>query len=230
MERFPLGSLTQYVQKYPSIPPECVFGIGWRLVKCLENMHDARGIGWLHLDIKPDNIMVTEDSKRGISLVDFGMTLPLPYIIHQPRTEATGSYACMGTHVWDVERESRRDDLESVGLTMAYLLLGGKLPWIDDTRDVMRTKIQATSLPKTLAKKCKQPMLESYLEYVRALGVVDEKPDYEKLLKMFEEPAGDCLEHLDLHTQEEGGTLPRKRLLHLAVEQLVVQQGVVFEE
>jgi serine/threonine protein kinase len=168
LERFPLGSLAKYIQQYPSISVECVFGIGWRLIKCLESMHCAQDIGWLHLDIKPDNIMITEDPERGICLIDFGMTLPLPYIQSQPRTSASGTYAFMGTHVWDVEKESKRDDVESVGLTMAYLFLEGKLPWIGDTPDIMQSKIQAKTLPKTLANECKQPLLEPYLKYVRA--------------------------------------------------------------
>jgi len=54
-----------------------------------------------------------------------------------PRKQVEGSLPFVGSHVWDLDRESPRDDLESVGLLMVWLLLEGNLPWIDaDPREI----------------------------------------------------------------------------------------------
>ena len=58
IERFEKGSVLDFIKSNASIRPACVFGIGWRLVKCLQLMHDAGSIGWLHLDVKPENVMI----------------------------------------------------------------------------------------------------------------------------------------------------------------------------
>ena len=142
-----------------------------------------------------------DDPERGICLLDFGLTLPIPYTFACPRTQWEGSYSFMGTHVWENERQSRRDDLEAVGLTIAWLFLGGTLPWIDEEPSEIKRQIQAKEMPANLAKLCEVPAIESYLRYVRSLGV-DERPNYDKLLALSGNYAGDCVEKLDWSTHK----------------------------
>jgi len=93
IERFRKSSLYDYIQTNNVINEQAVFGIGWRLVKCLQALHKA---GWFHLDIKPDNVMITDDPVRGISLIDFGLALPKRYIKLRPRTAVSGSFHLPG--------------------------------------------------------------------------------------------------------------------------------------
>ena len=190
MEYFQRGSLEDFVKRNGSPDQTCVFGIGLRLVKCLQQMHEV-GVGWLHLDVKPENVMITDDPKRGVCLVDFGLTVPISYVQLSPRKELEGSYHFMGFHVWDLERQSFRDDLEAVGLTLAYVLLGGTLPWMKLPKSEIRRQIQAIDMPDILADICKAPVLATYLKEVRALGV-DEKPDYQRLVTLLADEAGEC--------------------------------------
>ena len=99
----------------------------------------------------------------------------------------------MGTHVWNLERQSFRDDLEAVGLTLAYLLLCVTLPWIDDVYVAaeMQRQIQAKTMPTRLADLCGTPVLEEYLKDVQSLGV-DEQPNYERLVTMLSNEANEC--------------------------------------
>jgi serine/threonine protein kinase len=186
LERVPRGSLADLRE----VSTQCVFGIGWRLVKCLQLLH---GAGIYHLDVKPSNILVADDPERGIVLVDFGISLPVRYTKFFPRKTAEGTHEFMGTHVWDLERESARDDLESAGLTMAWLLLRGVLPWSGDDEKEMRRQMQRAGMPAELP--CDSLVLEEYLLRVRALGI-DEKPDYEALLALLAGEAGDNVERL----------------------------------
>jgi len=199
IEYFKKGSLADWKKHDGAISRSSAFGIGFRLVKGLQMMHEA-GVGWLHLDVKPENVMLSDDPKRGVCLVDFGLTVPIPYTLLAPRKCPEGSSAFMGTHVWNSERQSRRDDLEAAGLTLAWLLLDGNLPWLANEPDEMCRQIQATTMPDFLARKCKAPALRTYLKRVRGLGV-DEIPPYQDLLDILSEEAGPCVDRLLLDEQ-----------------------------
>jgi len=188
-----------------------VFGIGWRLVKCLQTLHQ---VGWLHLDVNPANVMIADNLERGVVLVDFGLSLPIRVTKVCPRSAVNGNDAFVGRHVRNLERESARDDLEAVGLTMAWMLLGGTLPWIDYNFEDMKEAIGAPDLPQTLGKQCKSRVLEQYLDAVRRLGV-DEEPKYEELLELLEKEAELCVDKLDWsshgETMRRKAPSPRKR-------------------
>lgn len=109
--------------------------IGAQLLQRIQVVHDQ---GLIHRDIKPGNIVVGlgADSDK-IYLVDFG--LAKAYIDtstkkgnkHRPlargrKLVGTPRYASINNHKGLTQ--SRREDLASIGYTLA-ILLNGTLPW-----------------------------------------------------------------------------------------------------
>ncbi len=185
IEYFPRGSLfDHFYTHHRPMSLQTIFGIAWRLVKCAQLMHSAGGYGWLHLDIKPENIMMSDNPEQCICLVDFDITETLGYARLVPRKKWEGSFTYMGTHAWDIANRARRDDMESIGLTWAWMLLGGSLPWCGEKPENIKRHVQGETFTADLAALCGVPVLQTYLDMVRALEV-DEAPNYEALLSLF---------------------------------------------
>lgn len=84
--------------------------------------------------------------------------------------------------------QSRRDDLESLGYTLIYLLKG-VLPWMNIKTDnkkekyKMIAKVKMTTTVKELCEGLK-PEFFNYMNYVKNLGFY-EKPNYSYFRKLF---------------------------------------------
>jgi len=146
----------------------------------LESLHSY---GYIHCDIKPDNFMVGVDNV--VHLIDFGLARffrhPITHI-HFPQTTGnnlvgTFRYASINSHM-GID-QSRRDDVESLGYTLVYLIYG-KLPW-QGIRSSQNTDRLATVLRRK-RRICEQdsniiPALATFLRYAQSLAF-EEKPDY----------------------------------------------------
>lgn len=207
IELFPKGSLVDFVRDM-SFTRECVFGIGYRLVKCLQLIHTVAE--WYHLDLKPENVMIRENKQIGISLIDFGVSYTRRFTQLVPRKALQGSYPFLGSFVWRLEPESPRDDLEAVGFIIAWLLLGGELPWSKaENLEEMKHHITDPNLPQTLGRLCGSKCLEEFLCSVRRLRG-DETPEYDQLLSILEHAAGEkCVYELDWTLNETLSKGPR---------------------
>jgi len=218
-ELFSRGTLADYVRKAPEpFPPSFAYAIGWRLVRCMKAVHQA---GWLHLDIKPSNIMIADDPKQGIALIDFGLALPLSFTYFVSRTSVAGTYPFVGVHVWNLERESARDDLEAIGLVMAWIMLKGKLPWSSNDTSDMKRQIVSKNLPKRLSRACGHKVIGEYLTRVRNLEVgynpkFDEDPKYDELLELLAANSEGYLDDITWSASESTARRRSKRIRMLA--------------
>jgi serine/threonine protein kinase len=165
-----------------------------QMIRCLEQLHSKN---FIHRDIKPENFMMGLTKKAtSLFLIDFGLSkrfrdpqtgLHIPFRDHKSFT-GTARYASINTHMG--AEQSRRDDLESVGHLLIYLLKGC-LPW---------QNLQATNkkekYDQILQKKVETPIdilcqnlpmeFGSFLEYCRKMKF-NERPDYSYILRMFKD-------------------------------------------
>eukprot|EP00826_Nyctotherus_ovalis_P045716 TRINITY_DN5088_c0_g1_i5.p1 TRINITY_DN5088_c0_g1~~TRINITY_DN5088_c0_g1_i5.p1 ORF type:complete len:304 (+),score=71.70 TRINITY_DN5088_c0_g1_i5:704-1615(+) len=113
------------------------------------------------------------------------MGMHIPFIINKKLT-GTARYASLNTHLG--YEQSRRDDLESLGYTLIYLLKG-YLPWQNISaynRKERYNKIKQYKMELSLAAICKKLPNEivEYMQYCRTLKF-EEKPNYQALRKSF---------------------------------------------
>jgi serine/threonine protein kinase len=101
----------------------------------LEHVHDS---GFMHLDFKPENILVTRSG--GVRLVDFDLAQPKPEEpIKMSKMPGTPSY--MAPEQLQKEGFDARADIFSFGV-MAYELLTGQKPFPGETaEEILRAEL-----------------------------------------------------------------------------------------
>lgn len=170
----------------------------------LESVHER---GFLHRDIKPDNLLLGYGSKSSdLYAVDFGLAKRyrqpngqhIPFSTKQCLT-GTARFCSLNAHKgYDL---SRRDDLEASIIMMLYLLKG-HLPWLDEEQSgnevpSLFTKIGEMKSIESLAQFCSDvpPQFLKAILYCRQLQFW-EQPDYALLRNLIFECAsqnGCCL-------------------------------------
>jgi serine/threonine protein kinase len=108
---------------------ETLVKIGISLISVMEYLHEQ---GFIHRDIKPENLMLGYDSK--IHLIDFGSATK--YTRLSCHYSKKSNQIFVGTPMYSSINAqnrvscSRRDDMESLGYTLLFLL-EGDVPWSD---------------------------------------------------------------------------------------------------
>ena len=85
--------------------------------------------------------------------------------------------------------QSRRDDLESLGMQMVYYAKKGYLPWMKAEEEKgSRSKLLKIKEHTTLEKLC-EDLPECYLEYMKYCREIafEQKPDYKYLKSLFDD-------------------------------------------
>jgi eukaryotic-like serine/threonine-protein kinase len=121
-------SLFKLVQRgdkaQPGLPAADVAAVGLELCDALRAVHGTARA--LHLDIKPDNILVADDGS--LRLIDFGIARRL----ETRRTALTITSVARGSSVWASPeqhihgRASKASDIYSLGVTLFFCITGFK--------------------------------------------------------------------------------------------------------
>ena len=161
-------------------------------IAALESVHNH---GYLHLDIKPDNIALKKKgSGFNCYLVDFGMAVKyLHNGMHYQYTETGefhGNPIFASVHSLMGRRPSRRDDLESLMYMIAFLA-NSTLPWMKFGRmsfGDLRLKIAGEKERTSPANVCKNlpPEFSQILTQIRLLSFTD-KPNYSLYQRLLEQ-------------------------------------------
>lgn len=173
-------------------------GLSWNTVstignKCIRLLQKLHSKGYVHGDVKPENFLCARtnskriDPSRGIYMIDLGLaskwrdySKPSGHIDYGQRLEhfsGTVRYASVNTHLGRLL--SRRDDLESLGYMLLYLVKG-KLPWQGYTGDDKDMQVCEKKGNLIIDANVHPSVLEYFLAYVRELKF-DEAPDYDYL-------------------------------------------------
>ena len=148
----------------------------------------------IHRDIKPDNFLIGLNDPHILYLIDFGLSKKFQstktgkHIKISELKKFTGSIIFASSNSLKLLEQSRRDDLESIGYMLIYLMKGS-LPWQKikvDNKKASYFKIGQLKNSLTPEKLCQDLPKEfaEYLRYVKNLKF-EEIPNYEYLRNLF---------------------------------------------
>jgi len=198
-----------------ALPMAVLLKVAIETLLALESIHSQ---GYLHLDIKPDNIAVKrKERKYKCYLVDLGMAnkyfLSGSHYLYAETGEFHGNPIFASINTLQGCRPSRRDDLESLLYALAFLGTS-TLPWMEVhkmsfgmLRGFIADKKQRTS--SAVVFRGLPAELGQILELVKTLGFA-EKPNYMQYVTLVEAAARRL--NLDLESSVEW-----KRLIHSTV-------------
>lgn len=168
----------------PTLSNDSCNTVATSIIDCLRYLH---GVGYVHCDVKPANILVDKNNRAVLS--DFGLTRTYrsePYNL-QPLDHRVGTEMYMSRDIHNHVRPTRRSDLESLGWTLVEVY-GGRLPWkgcVNGTTGVQKQPADYKEfLVKCFEPKSYPPQLLGYLCRVAELDY-NEVPDYALLKSYF---------------------------------------------
>ena len=140
------GTLKAPLREQGAMAPEQAVPI---LEQILQAFHDAHSAGVIHRDIKPQNIMLTQDGM--VKVTDFGIAK-----LRRPDSGETVTQGGQGgtlkymspEQISNISAVDARSDLYSIGMT-AYEMLAGDLPFkaSDTDFDIMRKVVEGDIPP-----------------------------------------------------------------------------------
>ena len=148
----------------------------------------------IHQDIKPEIFLVGNPNTSLIYIIDFRFSKKYrssrtnKHIKFAINKVFKGSFNFSSINSMKGIETTRRDDLESIGYMLIYLIKG-KLPWshylnkVIGERFKMIYNIKRNMSNEVLCKGLPNEMLE-YMNYVKSLKF-DEEPNYNELKKLF---------------------------------------------
>jgi hypothetical protein len=141
MRYFPHGSLARKLEREPTLPPAEVVRLGTEVAEALATAH-ARGV--VHLDVKPDNILLDADGHAAVT--DFGIAR-----LTKDQEAATGMSS--GTpHYMSPEQVAGdkvdgRADVYALGVVL-YEMATGKRPLTGNSAaEIMARQVSAEPAP-----------------------------------------------------------------------------------
>ncbi|CAD8132010.1 unnamed protein product [Paramecium pentaurelia] len=183
--------LTHYMRQRKRLSLPCVLGIADQLLTILENVHNK---GVIHRDLKPENVLVGKDKEKDqLYLVDFGIAKQfkdkddkhIPFKDNKPFL-GTSRYASIAAHKG--YELSRKDDLESLGYMLIFLLKGS-LPWQNVNHKNEEEKVKVVGLMK-MRISSQELCQDLPIEFMRFIDLVKkmsyrEKPGYKYFQQLF---------------------------------------------
>ncbi len=172
-------SLRQHLDRAGALPPAMARAVLAQMTDALHALHRA---GWVHRDVKPENVMIVSDDPASLQvrLLDFGLVRALtPSSSADPRTAAgvfVGSLAYSSPEQLLTADVGPATDWWALGV-VAYEILTGARPFHGESRRTLAAQVLSTPAPPMRGVS---PALE---RAVRALLAPDAKdrPRYEDI-------------------------------------------------
>lgn len=230
-------TLEEILDSQGKFSPDRIVEIGVQLTQALEN---AAHEGYIHRDLKPGNVMVTENGK--VKIIDFGLAHRFKSLIKNRLTE-TG--AILGTPAYmSPEQLNEEDDLDirsdiwSLG-SLLYALATGDAPFTgNDFVCTVKNVLLADPTPLTILEKEFPPGLWQVLAKALRKERADRWQDYaafrHALLHHEDLASGAPAEETRPPTSPAAGSPPvsRRRTLGVALgaSALLVAGGILISQ
>ncbi|MCH9682110.1 MAG: serine/threonine protein kinase [Deltaproteobacteria bacterium] len=140
MEYVPGGNLAQRIRRLGPIVPTEALGLLRRATQALSHAH---GLGVVHRDIKPQNLLGLLDGQ--LKLANFGLAA-----VHRPRSGSTTAKALVGTprymapEIWCGEEPGIAADIYSLGAVLLHMLTGRPPFWKVDSAEIAQAHARGT--------------------------------------------------------------------------------------
>jgi len=140
MEYVEASNLKEVYSRHDAVLLEHVAQILIDMAEALEHVHEN---GFMHLDFKPENVLVTQNAS--IRLVDFDLAQPIPEKPKKMSKKNPGTPAYMAPEQLLGEPISHRVDIFSFGVA-AYELLTNQKPFPGDTPgEILRRQLDRSA-------------------------------------------------------------------------------------
>jgi serine/threonine-protein kinase len=149
-------SLAEHIREGRRFTPQEVMELGAQAARGLAAAHRA---GIIHRDVKPDNLMLTDDGV--VKVTDFGLAKEVETDVHLTRTQViVGSPAYMSPEQCQGEELTPATDLYSLGITL-YSALTGHCPFEASTAVgvMLRHVSESVVYPPELRRQCSRELL-----------------------------------------------------------------------
>ena len=135
------GTFADRLRRTGQQPIHDVLDLGVKMASALETIHR---LGYLHRDVKPENIFVDDFGNHALG--DFGISS-----ITDGNATRTGGVALTPAHaapeVWEDEKPTALTDIYSLGSTL-YNLLAGRPPFTADSHTALLRKVLRQEPPR----------------------------------------------------------------------------------
>ena len=184
-----IRDIWQEKNKKFNLKDTCIFAI--QAISLLEYIHSKN---YVHRDIKPDNFLVGNPDNSQLYLIDFENAGKFrssrtgKHLKNIKNTSIFGSLLYLSKNSFKGNIQTRKDDLESLGLVIIYLHMGS-LPWSEvKAVDIHQAFDKLLEIRNIISNEdiCKGMPYEMniYMKYIDNLKY-DECPDYKYLQKLF---------------------------------------------
>jgi serine/threonine protein kinase/tetratricopeptide (TPR) repeat protein len=135
VEGLPLSALIE--EHNGPLPLDTVFEVAIGILTALQYAHNK---GFVHRDIKPDNVIIQPDS---VKLTDFGLAVLVSKLAEADDQLIIGTPAYMAPEVIAGESVDYRADLYALGVTLFEMVTGGRHPFeVEYGPDLMLAHIE----------------------------------------------------------------------------------------
>ena len=112
-------SLTDYISEHRKLSEREIIDLGIQICSILEYLHGFNKSGVMHLDLKPDNILI--DGDNTIKIIDFDSSVESG----QEVLEKFGSAGYAAPEQYYSARVARTADIYGIGMLLMYMAQGG---------------------------------------------------------------------------------------------------------
>ncbi|MDO4857027.1 MAG: protein kinase [Thermoguttaceae bacterium] len=131
----------QYLRANNEFPVSEVVRLLLPIAQALDYSHSK---SVLHRDVKPQNILVSNDESDGVQLIDFGLVMEMRSSMASPgiaqQFDTSGTLPYMSPEQWSGEFQDARSDQFSLAVVV-YELLAGHLPFTGTNMQVLGFQI-----------------------------------------------------------------------------------------